>query len=92
MTQGTNPTHPMTLKIDDRIFQEIARLQGWNTNADIARGIGVSPKQVKRILTGKQEPTARFIAGLLHNTPLAGFRRTFEIVPATNTNEEVTTT
>lgn len=89
MTKGT-PNPPMTAQIKLDVFQEIAKMRGWKTNADIARGIGLKPDQVRRIMSGEQEPTMRFACGFLHYSKVAGFRRTFEIVPATTTEEEAT--
>lgn len=85
MTQGTNPVPPMTGELKVATFREIVELRGWKTNAEIARNIGVSPQQLKRILSGDQEPTMRFACGFLHYSRIAGFRRTFDIVPATDT-------
>lgn len=91
MAQDTNQVPPMTGQLNIATFREIVALRGWKTNAETARNIGVSPQQLKRILAEEQEPTMRFACGFLHYTRIAGFRRTFNIVPATDTNEEVNT-
>lgn len=89
MTKGT-PNPPMTAEIKLDVFWEIAKARGWKNNADIARAIGLSTEQVRRIMSGKQEPTMRFACGFLHYSKFAGFRRTFEIVPADTTEEGAT--
>ena len=84
MTQGTNTPHGMTVQLKADLFRDIANLRGWNTNTAIGAAIGVDRRIVKRILDGEQPPTVEFIAGFLSAVPEAGFRRTFELVPATS--------
>ena len=84
MTQGTQTSAtPMTVQLKTDLFQDTAKRRGWKSTAAIARAIGVPRTQVTRILKGEQAPTPEFIAGFLAAEPLAGFRRVFDIVPAT---------
>lgn len=73
----------MTAEIKLDVFRDIADMRGWTSNAAIARAIGLKPETVRRIMSGQQEPTLRFVCGFLHYSKVAGFRRTFDIVPAT---------
>lgn len=88
MTQGNEEGRPMTAEIKLDLFREIAHRRGWTTTAAVARAIGLSPQQVKKILDGEQEPTTRFIAGFLAAVPEAGFSRTFDLVPAPNARKD----
>ena len=83
MTKGTQNT-PMTVSLKLDLFDKVAKQQGWKSHGDIAQAIGVSRHQVKRVLDGEQPPSINFVAGFLNAVPEAGFRRTFDIVPATD--------
>lgn len=92
MTKGTqHAATPMTLRLKLDLFHDVATRRGWKSNAAIARALGVPRTQVTRILNGEQVPTAEFIAGFLTAVPEAGFRRSFDPVPVTDTTKEATT-
>lgn len=88
MTQGSEEGQPMTAEIKLDLFRDIAKRRGWNSHAAIARAIGMSPQQVKKILTGEQEPSTRFICGFLTAVPEAGFERTFTRVPVSDPRKD----
>lgn len=71
----------MTIELNLAVFEKITRSNGWGSNAEIAKAIGVSERQVSRIRSGKGRPGIDFIAGLLNAVEEAGFRRTFRVVP-----------
>lgn len=75
------PREAMTIELNLPVFEKIARSNGWTTAAEIAAAIGVSERQVERIRAGHGRPGTDFIAGLLHAVEEAGFRRTFRVVP-----------
>lgn len=88
MTQGNEDGRPMTAELKLDLFRDIAKRRGWNSNAAIAKAIGMSPQQVKKILSGEQEPSTRFICGFLTAVPEAAFERTFNRVPVSDTRKD----
>jgi len=94
MTTAATPNNPRLINRQARLrrdrYDMVAKAYGWSTNAAAAEALGISESTVSRILSGKQAPNMQFLLALLDVAePLAGFRRTFEIV--TVSNEEVTT-
>lgn len=82
---------PKTIKLRTDKFAKVAALNGWTSNAAIARAIGVSETQVARVIRGEADPGTQFIAGFLAAAEEVGFRRVFEIVPMSIPNtQEVT--
>jgi hypothetical protein len=90
-TERTSRIQPAwTVELHRDRFEVIAKAHAWDSNVAVAKAIGISPRQVARVLDGTTAPGVAFIAGLLAAAPETGFRRMFEIVPATDvTGEEV---
>lgn len=83
MTKGTKSNPTMTIQLKTDLFERIVKARGWNSDAAIAKALGISRAQIQRIRSGEQPPSTSFIASFLNAVPEAGFRRTFDIVPAT---------
>jgi hypothetical protein len=78
-----NPKGRIVLKRDEDgvlLFTGLAKRHGWESLQDIADALGMSPRQVRRVLDGSDDPGVAFIAGLLLAAPETGFRRIFEPV------------
>ena len=75
------PREAMTIELNLSVFEKVARANGWASNIEIAKAVGVSERQVERIRGGQSRPGIDFIAGVLDAAEEAGFRRLFRVVP-----------
>jgi|SRR6185312_13293515 len=85
---GATSHHAWTIELSHADFRSLAKRQGWISDGEydislIARELGVSESQVRRILTAKQRPGTNFLGGL-HNATDDDFRyrKVFRPVPA----------
>ena len=62
------------------VFEELCQERGLETNTAIARYMGVSPRQLKRIVGGDDDPSSRFIAMALARFPRCSFRSLFAVI------------
>ena len=77
-----------TIKLQLPAFSTVAKLHGWDSPEAIADALGMSPRQVRRVLDGSNDPGVAFIGGLLVAAPELGFRRVFVPVNAALTEGE----
>lgn len=73
-----------TIGLNRSAFEKVARSNGWTTDAEIAKALGMSERQVSRIRSGKGRPGIDFIAGLLDAAEEVDFHRVFCVVPKTD--------
>lgn len=55
------------IKLREGVLERIQRLAGLATDDAMAGAIGVSVETYRRVKSGKQEPSLRFLAGLAGN-------------------------
>lgn len=65
-------------------LKKLRRLAGIETDDALAKRMNVDPATVSRVLNGKQEPGAKFIAALVHAFPGFDLDDLFEVVNLTN--------
>lgn len=70
-----------TLVLRGDNLNKYRRLAGLETDASLARRIGVDPTTVYRVLNGRTAPSARFIAGIVDAFGADLFPDLFEVVP-----------
>ena len=71
-----------SIALRSRQFQKFTALKGLRTDTAIAAAIGCDRGNLSRVLSGKQAPGARFIAGCLLAFPEVDFEDLFEVLPA----------
>lgn len=77
----------VTTKLRRTAFAQVCSERGLNTTAAIASAIGLSERQIERVIKENADPSARFIARCLANWPMLSFRSLFAVVDET-TGEE----
>ena len=70
-----------TLKLNPVGLAKIRRLTGLKHDRDFAERISVDPGTVSRVLTGKNAPGPRFIAGCVEAFGGDCFSDLFDVVP-----------
>ena len=70
-----------TLVLRNEKFNAYRRLAGLDTDASLARRIGVDATTVYRVLSGKTAMSAKFIAGIVDAFGADLFADLFEVVP-----------
>jgi len=70
-----------TLVLRNDKFNAYRRLAGLETDASLARRLGMDPTTVYRVLNGKTTMSARFIAGIVDTFGADLFADLFEVVP-----------
>lgn len=70
-----------TLVLRSDKFNAYRRLAGLDTDASLARRIGVDATTVYRVLSGKTAMSAKFIAGIVDTFGADLFADLFEVVP-----------
>lgn len=68
-----------TLKLREDKFNALRRLAGLTTDAKLADRLGVDATTVYRVLNGKTEMSARFIAGIVDIFGVELFSDLFEV-------------
>jgi predicted transcriptional regulator len=61
-------------------YAKACRLNGWITQAQQARAFGHSAAYISRLIRGKTDVTADFIAAVLEALPDSSFEDLFELV------------
>ena len=69
-----------TLVLRGDKFNAYRRLAGLDTDASLARKLGVDPTTVYRVLNGKTAMSARFIAGIVDAFGAELFPDLFEVI------------
>jgi hypothetical protein len=78
----------VTVKLRRDRFVKVCAERGLNTNAAIATTVGLSERQIERIINDGADPSGRFIGRVLATWPMCSFRALFAVVNET-TGEEV---
>jgi predicted DNA-binding transcriptional regulator AlpA len=81
-------TSAVTVKLRREIFNKVCAERGLNTIAAVAKTIGLSERQVDRVVNDGDDPSGRFIGRALAAWPLLSFRALFAVVDET-TGEEM---
>jgi transcriptional regulator with XRE-family HTH domain len=81
MQTASNPTRTTPAVVLNRSnLDELRRAHGIQTEAELARIIGVSPATLWRVTTGEVKPSNGFIARVLIAFPHASMSTLFEVV------------
>lgn len=83
--EDTPPDVSVELRTSDKaegksVFEELCEERGLRTRAAIARYMGLSARQLKRILDRGDAPGNRFIAMALARFPRCSFRSLFAVI------------
>lgn len=90
--EDTPPDVSIELRASDKaentsVFEEMCEERGLTTHAARARYMGVSPRQLKRIVEHDDDPSSRFIAVALARFPRCSFRSLFAVIDKTTGKE-----
>jgi transcriptional regulator with XRE-family HTH domain len=72
---------PATVRLRVEVLREMASAKGWDTDSQIAAGLGIDRGSLSRVLAGKQGVGGGLIAAVCGAFPRSPFERFFEIVP-----------
>lgn len=72
---------PATVRLRIDVLREMSSAKGWDTDSQIALGLGLDRGNFSRVLSGKQGVGGTFIAAVCSAFPKSPFERFFEIVP-----------
>lgn len=79
--QQNSPTgSAITVKLRRDQFVKVCAERGLNTNTAIATTIGLSGRQIERVVEHGAGPSGRFIGGVLAAWPMYSFRSLFAVV------------
>jgi hypothetical protein len=76
----------LTIRPRTKVIERLAAQAGWEGDAAIGRAIRMSRSATWAVLSGRDRPSLKFIAGALRALPKAQFEDLFEVVE----QEEVT--
>ena len=85
---ATTPASEVTVKLRRERFAQVCTERGLKSTAAIARTIHLSERQVDRVVSHGDDPSARFIGRTLAAWPLLSFRALFAVIDET-TGEEM---
>lgn len=71
----TGTRHP---KLRLPAWRRLTEAHGWNTTAECARHIGITPAQLYRVLSGDRRPGGDFIHGVMSAFPKVAYADLFE--------------
>lgn len=60
-----SPSSSLALDLNFKLFDLIAKANGWTSRSDMAAGLHISERQLYRVLARKSRPGNNFMAGLL---------------------------
>ncbi|GLZ34836.1 hypothetical protein Lesp02_70230 [Lentzea sp. NBRC 105346] len=86
MQPTTSPARPKPVRIRRDVLTEHRTAAGINSDAELAKRMGVAPSTVHRVLTHQVEPSARFIKGVLDVLTDASFADLFGDEPETSSS------
>lgn len=82
MQETYSPPGPSTIRLNRTKLDELRRANDIDTEAELARVIGVAPETLWRVSTGKVAPSTAFIARTLVAFPHTRFETLFTVTGA----------
>lgn len=80
MQPQPTPAKPRQLALNRPMLDSLRNAHGIESEADLARHIGVDPATLYRISTGRTKPSNEFMAGIKGAFPLARLDDLFSVI------------